>query len=380
MFKKVLAVVLSSAMALALIGCGTKTSVGEGEVKLGEYKGLVVYHDDVEVTDDAYQQTVDYLLSQDTTTELVKKGTVKKDSTVNVDYVGKIEVDGKKVKFEGGEATEQNISLSSDAGSYIDGFVSSLKGHKVGDKFTEKLKFPKTYTQTTTVNKKTIELAGKDVWFTFTINGIQKSTTPELTDKYAKEKFGIYGVTDVKSFKTYVKNQMRISNIMNKVWSDFVDTCEVVSYDKEEKESLKKTYETNFEAQLQQQYQADLQTYLEACSMSEEDWDKQVTEQVESSLKEKMIIKAIAEKENLIPEGEDYKKEAETLAEQNSASVEELESQYGKDEVEYAIIYQRVQKFIADNVKEKEGSEPTTAAETTKAAETTAAETTAKAK
>jgi trigger factor len=372
MFKKVLAVVLSSAMALALIGCGSTSKTDEGEVKLGEYKGLVVYHDDVEVTDDDYQETVDYLLSQDETTELVKKGTVKKSSTVNVDYVGKIKVNGKKVKFDGGEATEQNIDLSSDSGNYIEGFTDSLKGHKVGDKYTVKLTFPETYTNTATIDDETIELAGKDVWFTFTINGIQKTVTPTLTDEYAKEKFGSYGVTDVESFETYVKEQMRISNIMNKVWDDFVETCEVVSYDTEEEESLQTYYSEYYEAQIQSSYSAEVETYLEACSMSEDDWNSKIKEQVDSSLKQKMIVKAIAEKENLVPEDDEYQKEAETLAEQNSASVEELESQYGKSEVEYAIIYQRVQKFIADNVEEKEGTEPTTVAETTATEETTA--------
>lgn len=376
MFKKALAVVLSASMALTLIGCGGGTSkTDDGEIKLGEYKGLVVYHDDVEVTDDAYKQTVDYLLSQDTTTETVKKGKVKKDSVVNVDYVGQIEVDGKKVEFDGGAAKDTNIDLatnsSTDGNGYIEGFSSELKGHKVGDKVTSKLKFPKDYGQKTTIDGKEIDLSGQDVWFTFTINGIQKTNKPELTDKYAEEKFGIYGVKDVASFEKYVKEQMKMSNIMNKVWDKFVESCEVKSYNKEEEESLQKSYEENFEAQLQQQYQADLKTYLEACSQTEEEWKKEVKKQVDESLKQKMIVRAIAEKENLIPQGEDYQNEAETLAEQNSMSVEELESQYGKDQVEDAILSQRVQKFIADNVEEKEGSEPTTAAETTTAAEET---------
>lgn len=383
MFKKALAVVLSASMAIALIGCGsgngtTKTNGGagtvktsEGEIKLGEYKGLVVYEDDVKVTEDSYQSTVDYLLSQDTTTELVEKGKVKKDSVVSVDYVGKIEVNGEKVAFDGGTASDQLIDIANDGANYIDNFVSVLKGHKVGDEFTEKLKFPETYTNTATVGDETIELAGKDVWFTYTVKGIQKSTTPELTDEWAKETFGTYGVTDIKSFEKYVKEQLYIQNVMGKVWEPFLETCEVVSYNEEEKESLVTSYNKNYETQLQSSYGVDLATYLEACSMSQEDWDKQVLESVESNLKQKMIFRAIAEKEKLVPSGEDYKAEAETLAEQNSVSVEELESQYGKGEVEYAILYQKVQKFIVDNVEVKEGSEPTTAAETT--AETTTA-------
>ena len=48
--------------------------------------------------------------------------------------------------------------------------------------------------------------------------------------------------------------------------------------------------------------------------------------------------------------------------------------------MEYAIIYQKVQKFIADNVEEKEGSEPTTVPETSTVADTAAEEATTEAK
>ncbi len=385
MVKKILAVVLSASMAIALIGCnssnGGNATLDEGTVKLGKYKGLVVYHDDVEVTDDYYNQQVDSILQQKATTSLVKKGTVKEDSTANVDYVGKIEVDGKKVEFENGSAKDQNINVTGGASQYIEGFTAALKGHKVGDKFTEKLKFPKTYTNTTKVNGKEVKLAGKDVWFTFTINGIQETNVPELTDKFVKDNFEAFGLKTVKEFEKYLKEQMRTSNIMSKLWQKLVDSCEVVEYNKKAKESAKDEYESQFEAQLQAQYGADLKTYKEACSLSDEDWDKQLTEQVESSLKERMIVKAIAKKEGLDVNSNTYKTEAESLAKQNSVSLDELESQYGKDEVEYAIIYQRVTKFIVDNVEEKEGTEPTTTApETTTEAASKKAEETTKAK
>ena len=136
MVKKILAVVLSASMAIALIGCnssnGGNATLDEGTVKLGKYKGLVVYHDDVEVTDDYYNQQVDSILQQKATTSLVKKGTVKDDSTANVDYVGKIEVDGKKVEFENGSAKDQNINVTGGASQYIEGFTAALKGQCSG--------------------------------------------------------------------------------------------------------------------------------------------------------------------------------------------------------------------------------------------------------
>ena len=110
--------------------------------------------------------------------------------------------------------------------------------------------------------------------------------------------------------------------------------------------------------------------YSTGKELSKEDWDNNIMSQVESSLKTKMVYQALAKKADLVPSDSDYNKEAETLAQQNSLSVKELESTYGKKEVEYAVITQRVQKYIAENVTVKEGSEPTTAAETTEAATT----------
>lgn len=400
MFKKVLAVGFSAVLALSLVACGgskdnkskssketTKASeseaatvysvkdekikVGSGVIKLADYSQLTVYEDDVKVTDDSYKSQVDYILEQSATYKDTKSAKISSVDKVKVDYSGQIKYKGKKVTFEGGTASDQEIDLGNNSSGYIDGFTKALEGqHKVGDKFTKKLKFPDTYKNNTKIDGKEVKLAGKTVWFTFTIKSISTKSVPKLTDKFVKEKFGAYGVTDVKSFEKYAREQMRTSNIMNKVWSKFVASCEVVSYSSTEKESLKKVADANYESQLKAQYGVDLDSYLEAASMSKEDWDNNIMSQVESSLKTKMVYQALAKKADLVPSDSDYNKEAETLAQQNSLSVKELESKYGKTEVEYAVITQRVQKYIAENVTVKEGSEPTTAAETTEAATT----------
>mgnify|MGYP001316107681 FL=1 len=400
MFKKVLAVGFSAVLALSLVACGgskdnkskssketttaseseaatvysvkdEKIKVDSGVIKLADYSQLTVYEDDVKVTDDSYKSQVDYILEQSATYKDTKSAKISSVDKVKVDYTGQIKYKGKKVTFEGGTASDQEIDLGNNSSGYIDGFTKALEGqHKVGDKFTKKLKFPDTYTNNTKIDGKEVKLAGKTVWFTFTIKSISTKSVPKLTDKFVKEKFGAYGVTDVKSFEKYAREQMRTSNIMNKVWSTFVASCEVVSYSSTEKESLKKVADANYESQLQSQYGVDLDSYLEAASMSKEDWDNNIMSQVESSLKTKMVYQALAKKADLVPSDSDYNKEAETLAQQNSLSVKELESTYGKTEVEYAVITQRVQKYIAENVTVKEGSEPTTAAETTEAATT----------
>lgn len=83
----------------------------------------------------------------------------------------------------------------------IDGFVAALKGHKVGDKFTKKLKFPSNYGKTTQIDGKNVDLSGKDVWFTFTVKSLQKKVKPELNDKFVKENYSTEKLTTVSEYK-----------------------------------------------------------------------------------------------------------------------------------------------------------------------------------
>lgn len=366
MFKKVLAVTLAATMALTMVGCSSKVKVGDGEVKLGDYKGLVVYADDVACSDADYETVKESFLQQCTTTELKKSGKVKKDSVVNVDYEGKIEVDGKMVAFDGGTSTSAvDIDMANDAGNYIEGFVDALKGHKAGDKFTAHLKFPDDYSGTTVVNEEEIKLAGKDVDFTFTIHGLQVSTTPEFTDELVKENSGMDDVTTKAEFEEYVRSSTRSNNIINKVWSKFVEECEVITYD----ETVMEEVNDYFETYLSSSYGTTLDKYLEASGMTEDQWKEEV---IRPEVKNRMIINAIAKKEGLTLSDDEYKKEAESMAAQYGVDLETYESNYGgKDYVELTLTAQRVQEFVVDNVEEKEGSEPTT-----KAPETTTEETT----
>ncbi len=400
MYKKLLAGALTVTMAFGLIACGSKDDkkasqetvavaedattgpykasdeeieVDYGVVKLAKIEDVIAYEDDVKVTKEAYKEAVKNICSQYATTDTVKKGKVEKDSTVVVDYSGQIEVDGKKVSFDGGQAEDATINLATDEGQYIEGFVSCLKGHKVGDKFTEKLKFPKSYDKDTTIDGKKVSLAGQAVWFTYTIKSLQVTKTPELDDAFVKEHFGAYGVTDVDSFKDYAYKQMRISNVVNANWEDYVNSCVVVSVNSDVKKDKIEEYNKKQEEMLQTNYQSTLKDYLEACSMSQKDWDKQVEDSVIADMKSRIIIQAVAKAYKLELTDEVYKKEAATMAEGMTAKVKDLEDQYGKEEVEYAILYQKVQEYFSNNVTVKEGSAPTTEAPSAEEVETTEA-------
>lgn len=376
MFKKILALMLTVAVAISLVGCGST----EGKIKPAKYKGVVVYRDDIKVTDKDVDDTIKQGMSQNAEEKQVKKGKVGASDKVNVDYKGVIKVDGKKVAFEGGTAEKQDIDLGSDSANYIDGFTSAIVGHKVGDKFTKKMKFPATYTNTTKVGKKDVSLAGKDVWFTYKINTLTKKSVPKLTDKYvaknAKKLFNIdEKITTVKALKKYIKKKMRVYNIQNKVWNNILEKSKVIKYDPEKVKADVKRYTDYQLSQYKQQMGTDvsLDAYLKACQMSKKQWNKQAKEAVKQSLKQTMLIQEIAKRENLQLSEKQYKKKAGEIAKQQGTTLKELEKQYGRDMIEATLLQDKVADFIADNVKEKKGSEPTTtpAPMTTKKTKTT---------
>lgn len=387
MFKKFLAVALSATMVLSLSACGksdkssaVSVDTDYGTVKLASYKGLTAYEDDSKVTDSELQSAIDSDLSKHAKTETIKKGKVEKDSTVVFDFEGKIEVNGKKVKFDGGSAQDStaDIAKSTVNGSpMIDGFVDALKGHKVGDKFIKKLKFPKTYTQTTTVNKKSIKLANKPVWFTYTIKSLQKTTTPELTDAFVKENYKTEGLSSVKSYKEYQKKELKYNKIMNQVWQNYFAKCKVSKYNKDYLDKYSKEVESQIVAQYSSYGVTDIKTYLQACNLSEDDWNKQLKD----SVKSKIVIYAIAKQEK-IDVDKLYKDEGDAFAKKNYGSdIKTLTKSYGEDTVketvELNLIVTKIRDVICENIEMKKGAAPTTKAPETTAATTEKTETTA---
>ena len=372
MFKKLLAVMISAAVAVTFVGCGcgSDSAKDDGKLKLAKYKGVVVYHDDINVKDDEVKSSIDNIMSQSAEEKKVKKGKVGESDKVNVDYKGKIDYKGKKEAFEGGTAKSQDIDLAQDASKYIEGFTKSLVGHKVGDKFTAKMQFPKDYNNEATVKGKKVSLAGKPVWFTFKINKLTKKQVPKLTDSYAKKNAKkLFQATDddkvkdVKSLKKYVKREMRKYNIIGKIWQKIIDDTKVVKYDDKELEEEKKTLEKNKLDQYRQSYQMtdlSLDDYLKACQMSKKDWNKQLTKEAKESLKQKMVIKQIAKDEGIKVTPKYYKTSAGRIATAQGTTIKELEKNAGKKEIEMNALYELVQDFVVDHVKEKKGSEPTT--------------------
>ncbi|MDR0967889.1 MAG: trigger factor [Rickettsiales bacterium] len=93
--------------------------------------------------------------------------------------------------FDGGEAKKHHLILGS--GSFIPGFEEKIIGHKAGDEFDIKVRFPKEY--------HSADLVGKEAKFEIKIHEIRKHILPELNDELAKE----VGIESVQKLREHIR-------------------------------------------------------------------------------------------------------------------------------------------------------------------------------
>ena len=156
----------------------------------------------LELTDEDKQEEVERFRAKTATSELAEEGhVVANTDLVDIDFVGKT-LDG--VEFDGGSAKGYKLEIGSKA--FINGFEEQIIGHKKGDTFDIKVKFPDVYHVS--------DLAGKDAIFTITINDVFVKKLPELTDAYAKQ-LGFDNIEAVRNLlfqnlKNIYESQMKV--------------------------------------------------------------------------------------------------------------------------------------------------------------------------
>ena len=144
------------------------------EVKLGDYKGLNVPKNEVNITDeDVEKQLKTFQDRQGKLVDAPEGAEVKDGDFTTLDFKGF--VDGEA--FDGGEGKDYPLQIGSN--SFIPGFENQLVGAKIGEERDVNVKFPEEYHAK--------ELAGKDATFKCTIRSIKTKELPAIDDELAKK-------------------------------------------------------------------------------------------------------------------------------------------------------------------------------------------------
>jgi trigger factor len=334
-------------------------------IKVGEYKGVTVTVSPVNVTDDDVQSEIDYTLEQKSTTSNEYTGTVKDGDTVNIDYTGY--KDG--VAFENGSDTGHNLTIGS--GNFIEGFEEGLIGKNVGDTVDVDVTFPEDYSNT--------DLAGQAVVFKVKINYILVITPPELTDDFVKANTDCDTVDE---WKALIRQQLeqkatsdQESEKKQKAWQQVLDNSEVLTYPSGPMTFYKNSYNSYYTSQATSAGYDTLEAYLTANGSTLDEFSSEQEKYAEYYVKEDLVYRWIALKENLDVTDLEYLEGCnnyyENYYKSQFDSVDEFKSYYGESQIRLSLLFDKVTTLVETNAIAIESAE--TSADTT-AAETTAAE------
>ena len=368
MKKRILALGLAVCTVLSFVGCGkdenpTETTTAaatvnvvleeEGKLTLPNYKGLVVYSDDVKVSEEDLQKYLNTRLEAFATTEYVKEGTLEKNMEIKISYTGTI--DGKE--FTGSSSPAAVAALTDKGfvinGSAVPGFADAVIGKNVGDTVEMDLTLPKDYSVK--------DLQNKTAHFVVKIDSIVKVVEPKLSNEYVEKEYGELGIKTVEEFMDYLRETLYMNNVYAKVWPTIIENTTVQSYAKADYEEMFKSVSESEEQIIYMNYGYTLDQYLALLGMTQSDWDFQISEYVKGTLKEEMIIEELAKVEKLEPTEEEFnRKMLEYAKSYGMSTVDELKEYYGAEDEAYwfSVRTYKVQKFVVDNATVKEGSDP----------------------
>lgn len=283
------------------------------EVKLGEYKGIKVVKDTVNVTDEDVAKELANLQKQHAKLVVAPEGTeIAKDDFAVIDFKGSI--DG--VPFEGGEGKSYPLQIGS--GSFIPGFEDQLIGVKAGESKDVKVTFPKEYHAK--------DLAGKEAVFAVTVEDVKRSELPPLNDEFAKEAGKFDTLDELKedirkrlvskaSLKALEKfNSEVIKTAVNRAE---VDIPQVMVDEKVDQmiEELSMKLETQH---------MNLEDYLKYMGQDEAKLKEQYAAPAKENVKMDLVLEAIAKAENIEVKDIDLQAEIITMAQNFGADPKEV--------------------------------------------------------
>ena len=284
----------------------------EPVVELGNYKGLKVGKEKVEVTDKEVEDAVNAVL-KDNATLVVKDDKAELGDTVVIDFVGTI--DG--VPFDGGSAENHELELGSN--QFIPGFETQLVGAKAGEHVDVKVKFPENYVE---------NLKGKDAVFGVDVHEVKAKKLPELNEEFVKE-LGIPNVETIDALKENKKAELENKktaqargNYLNKLLDEIAKNSEIAIPDEiidNQAESHKKDVVKNME-----QSGLTLEQYLQVLGQSEEDFMKSLKERSKKEITNYFVLNEIIKQEKLELSNEEVEFEIAKLADQYKMSVDDV--------------------------------------------------------
>ena len=315
------------------------------EVTLGEYKGLKVAKDAVEVKDEQVEEQVKNILNHHAKMVDAEEGaTVANDDFITLDFKG--EVDG--VAFAGGEGKDYPLQIGSH--SFINTFEDQLVGLKVGEEKDVNVTFPEEYHAK--------DLAGKAAVFHCKINSIKHKEMPELTDEFVKASTSYESIEDMKAKlrENIEKNAQREADTKrrNEILKQATDniTVDIPEVMVENRVSnMIQELSVNLENQ-----GMNLDAYLKYANMDMAKLREQYKESAAIAVKTDLMLDAVAKAEDIKVENADINAEIALLAATYGTTPQEVSKIIKKNHsignLVATVLHKKAANFIIDSAVE----------------------------
>lgn len=315
------------------------------EVTLGEYKGLKVAKDAVEVKDEQVEEQVKNILNHHAKMVDAEEGaTVANDDFITLDFKG--EVDG--VAFAGGEGKDYPLQIGSH--SFIDTFEDQLVGLKVGEEKDVNVTFSEEYHAK--------DLAGKAAVFHCKINSIKHKEMPELTDEFVKASTSYESIEDMKAKlrENIEKNAQREADTKrrNEILKQATDniTVDIPEVMVENRVSnMIQELSVNLENQ-----GMNLDAYLKYANMDMAKLREQYKESAAIAVKTDLMLDAVAKAEDIKVENADINAEIALLAATYGTTPQEVSKIIKKNHsignLVATVLHKKAANFIIDSAVE----------------------------
>lgn len=313
------------------------------EVELGEYNGVEVAKADVTVTDEDIMAEIDKEREQNSRIITVEDRAVEDGDMTVIDFEGF--VDGEA--FEGGKGTDYPLTIGSH--SFIDTFEEQLVGKNIGEEVEVNVTFPEEYHAE--------DLKGKPAMFKVTVKQIKKKELPELDNDF---------VEDVSEFSTVEEYKESIKkNIEEKKANEAKAAKEDAVIEKIIESAKMEIPDPMVDSQVRQMAEdfarrlsaqgLSLEQYFQYTGLTAEMLVEQMKPQALKRIQSRLVLEAVAEKENFEVTEEEIEKEVTDMAasyQMEADKLKELLTDADKDNMKKDIQVKKAIDFVTENAKE----------------------------
>ena len=311
------------------------------EVELGQYKGLSVERETVEVTDEDILAEIDKVRNENSRTIPVEGRPVQDKDIAVIDFEGFM--DG--VPFEGGKDTDYSLTIGSH--SFIEGFEEQLIGKNINEEAEINVTFPENY--------QAENLAGKPAVFKVVVKEIKEVELPEVDDEFAQDVSEFDTLeeykNDIRSKLTEKKEAEAAQVLEDKAVAQAVENAKMDIPDPMIDLQVRQMAE-NFARRLQSQG-ISWEQYCQFTGITIDKLYEQMRPQAVKSIQSRLVLEAVAAAENIEVSEEEITAEIDKIAAAYQMEADKLKETMEEEEktsIKKDLAVSKAAKLIVDSI------------------------------